>query len=113
MLGHYSNTPSSLVYQPVCSFSNNNKNDNQDSGKFREDSGKFESDDEGEGKDEFESERRFSNFVLFSGSLALVILLMASNVQQMKRQKERKASDNEVSKSSTTYTGKADIGGPW
>jgi hypothetical protein len=40
----------------------------------------YESDGE-EGKREFESDKRFSNFVLFGGALAMVILLMASNVQ--------------------------------
>ena len=41
------------------------------------DDGKFQSDDEGQ---DFESDRRFSNFVLFAGSLTLGCLLMASNV---------------------------------
>ena len=41
----------------------------------------YESDGE-EGKKEFESDRKFSNFVLFGGALAMIILLMGSNVQQ-------------------------------
>ena len=41
----------------------------------------YESDGE-EGKKEFESDRKFSNFILFGGALAMVILLMGSNVQQ-------------------------------
>jgi hypothetical protein len=44
-----------------------------------------------EGKKEFESDKRFSNFVLFGGALAMVTLLMASNVQQAKREREKKA----------------------
>lgn len=41
----------------------------------------YESDGE-EGKKEFESDRKFSNFVLFGGALAMIILMMGSNVQQ-------------------------------
>ena len=40
-------------------------------------SDKYVSDDE---KDDFESDRRFSNFVLFAGTLALGAILMVSNV---------------------------------
>ena len=42
---------------------------------------------------EFESDRRFSNFILFTGCLVLGGILMASNVMQMKRQKDREANE--------------------
>ena len=61
----------------------------------------------------FDSDRRFSNFILFAGILSLGALLMASNVQQMKRQRDREANEKQQLATSTTYTGKADIGGPW
>lgn len=38
---------------------------------------KYVSDEE---KDDFDSDRRFSNFILFAGTLALAALLMFSNV---------------------------------
>lgn len=43
----------------------------------------------------------------------MVSLLMASNVKQSKREREKKAQSEAGQKSTTTYTGKADIGGPW
>ena len=43
----------------------------------------------------------------------MVILLMASNVRQQKRQREKKQNSEAGQRSATTYTGKADIGGPW
>jgi hypothetical protein len=46
-------------------------------GPDQKDDGKFASDDEGA---DFESDRRFSNFVLFAGALTMSCLLMASNV---------------------------------
>ena len=45
--------------------------------------------------------------------MALGSLLMASNVMQLKRQKDREANEKAQLQTSTTYTGKADIGGPW
>ena len=45
---------------------------------------KYVSEDE---RDEFESDRRFSNFVLFSGTLALGVLFMMSSVMANKRKK--------------------------
>lgn len=38
---------------------------------------------------------------------------MASNVAQLKKQKDREANEKAQLKTATTYTGKADIGGPW
>ena len=43
----------------------------------------------------------------------MVILLMVSNVKQAKRERERQQKADLGQKSSTTYTGKADIGGDW
>eukprot|EP00343_Euplotes_focardii_P011023 CAMPEP_0205827902 /NCGR_PEP_ID=MMETSP0206-20130828/33452_1 /ASSEMBLY_ACC=CAM_ASM_000279 /TAXON_ID=36767 /ORGANISM="Euplotes focardii, Strain TN1" /LENGTH=339 /DNA_ID=CAMNT_0053129221 /DNA_START=16 /DNA_END=1032 /DNA_ORIENTATION=- len=57
----------------------------------------------------FSSDRKFSNFILFSGGLALIIIYMYSNVQSIKKKREQKIQN--VGKAS--YTGKADIGGPW
>lgn len=79
---------------------------------FEKEGDGYESEGE-EGKKEFESDKRFSNFVLFGGALAMVILLMASNVQQSKRERERQQKLETGQRSTTTYTGKADIGGPW
>ena len=50
---------------------------------------------------------------MFSGTLALGCLLMASNVMQNQRQQAKEQSQKDNQKSKTTYTGKADIGGPW
>ena len=50
-------------------------------GSKNEDDG-YVSDDENR---DFESDRRFSNFVLFAGCLALGAILMASNVKSQKR----------------------------
>lgn len=38
---------------------------------------------------------------------------MASNVNHLKKQKVKDASEKQQLQTSTTYTGKADIGGPW
>jgi len=35
--------------------------------------------------DKFESDRRFSNFVLFGGALSLAMIFMASSVMQQQR----------------------------
>ena len=61
----------------------------------------------------FDSDRRFSNFILFTGAFALAILFMVSNVLHIKKEREAKANATQPAKQSTTYTGKADIGGPW
>jgi len=66
-----------------------------------------------DGKKQFESDKRFSNFVLFGGALAMITLLMTSNVKQSKRERERQQKAQSGQKSTTTYTGKADIGGDW
>jgi cytochrome oxidase Cu insertion factor (SCO1/SenC/PrrC family) len=42
-----------------------------------DDGGKYQSDDENQ---EFDSDRRFSNFMLFSGTIALACAMMASSV---------------------------------
>jgi len=62
---------------------------------------------------EFASDRRFSNYVMFLGSFSMVVIFMVSNVIQLKRSKENKKKQLEPTKSTTKYTGKADIGGPW
>lgn len=36
----------------------------------------------------FESDRRFSNFIMFLGSFSMVIIFAISNVVHLKRQKE-------------------------
>lgn len=43
----------------------------------------------------------------------MIILLMASNVQQTKRENNKKQKNELGERSATTYTGKADIGGSW
>jgi len=45
--------------------------------------GGYVSDDDDQ---QFESDRRFSNFILFTGAFALGVLFMASNVMQMRKQ---------------------------
>ena len=62
---------------------------------------------------QFESDRRFSNFMIFLGSFSMVVIFGISNVLMLKRQKENKAKQLEPQKSTTKYTGKADIGGNW
>ena len=62
---------------------------------------------------DFDSDRRFSNFILGCAMLALGGILMATNVMHLKRQKERETNEKAQLATSTTYTGKADIGGPW
>lgn len=62
----------------------------------------------------FESDKKFSNFILFTGAFALAILFMVSNVLHLKKEREAKSQAAQGgSKQQTTYTGKADIGGPW
>jgi cytochrome oxidase Cu insertion factor (SCO1/SenC/PrrC family) len=57
---------------------------------------------------------------LFAGSFALIVLFMASNVIHLKKERDAKSQASAATNSSgnqqkqkTTYTGKADIGGPW
>ena len=38
----------------------------------------------------FDSDRRFSNFILFTGAFALAILFMASSVMHLKKEKDAK-----------------------
>lgn len=57
----------------------------------------------------FQSDRKFSNFVLFTGAFALFVLYMYSNVMGVVKKREQKIQN--VGKAS--YTGKADIGGDW
>lgn len=57
----------------------------------------------------FQSDRKFSNFVLFTGALVLIVIYIYSNVMSIKKKREQKIQN--VGKAS--YTGKADIGGPW
>jgi hypothetical protein len=49
--------------------------------------GGYTTDEEGAS---FDSDRRFSNFILFTGSFALVILFLESNVMHLKKEKEAK-----------------------
>ena len=39
----------------------------------------------------FDSDRRFSNFILFTGAFALAILFMVSNVLHIKKEREAKS----------------------
>ena len=39
----------------------------------------------------FESDRRFSNYILFAGSFALVVLFMVSNVLHLKKERDAKS----------------------
>ena len=36
----------------------------------------------------FESDRRFSNYIMFLGSFSMVVIFMVANVIQLKKQKE-------------------------
>lgn len=62
-----------------------------------------------EDQSSFESDRKFSNFILFTGSFALILIYMYSNLKTVKKKRDEK--DQNISKAK--YTGKADIGGPW
>lgn len=64
--------------QSIRHFSNDGGKGNGD---FDNDTG-YVSDEDGK---EHESDRRFSNFILFAGCLGLGGILMASNVMQLKR----------------------------
>jgi hypothetical protein len=44
------------------------------------DMGQYVSEDEGD--DKFDSDRRFSNYILFAGGLSLFLIFMASNVMK-------------------------------
>ena len=39
----------------------------------------------------FESDKKFSNFILFTGAFALAILFMVSNVLHLKKERDAKA----------------------
>lgn len=57
-------------------------------GGARKDSGAgYTTDEDGSS---FESDKRFSNFILFAGALALAIIFMASNVMHLKKEREAK-----------------------
>ena len=58
---------------------------NKKQGDSKSEEGGFTSDEEGQS---FDSDRKFSNFVLFTGVLALGILFMVSNVLQVKKQRD-------------------------
>ena len=74
-----------LTQAPVRSFSNR-----PPGGGGGGDQDGYVSDEE---SGDFDSDRRFSNFVLFAGILSLAGILAASNVMQVKRQKDREASE--------------------
>lgn len=57
----------------------------------------------------FQSDRKFSNFILFTGAFALFVIYMYSSVMDVKRKREKKTQNVGKSK----YVGKAQIGGPW
>ena len=57
----------------------------------------------------FDSDRKFSNFILFTGAFALIIIYMYSTVTDVQRKREQKSQNVGKAK----YTGKANIGGPW
>lgn len=57
----------------------------------------------------FQSDRKFSNFILFTGAFALLVIYVYSNVMSIKKKREQKIQN--VGKA--RYTGKAEIGGPW
>lgn len=57
----------------------------------------------------FQSDRKFSNFILFTGAFTLLVIYFYSNVMEVKKKREQKIQN--VGKAS--YTGKADIGGDW
>ena len=50
---------------------------------------------------------------MFLGSFAMVVIFAISNVVHLKRQKDNEKKSIERTKSTTKYTGKADIGGDW
>lgn len=52
-----------------------------------EDQGGYTTDEDGAS---FDSDRRFSNFILFTGAFTLAMLFMASNVMHMKKEREAK-----------------------
>ena len=81
-------------------------------GDGEKDEGMYVSDDES--ADKFDSDRRFSNFVLFAGSLSLFMIFMASSVKQSQKSKKTDVEkQKELANKGTTYSGKANIGGPW
>ena len=51
--------------------------------------------------------------MLFAGALSLGAIFMASSVMQERRKQAKVEQQKESTKSKTTYSGKADIGGPW
>jgi hypothetical protein len=53
-----------------------------------EDKGGYTTEEEGAS---FESDKKFSNFVLFTGAFALAILFMVSNVLHLKKEREAKS----------------------
>ena len=52
-----------------------------------DDKGGYTTEEEGAS---FESDKRFSNFVLFTGAFALAILFMVSNVLHLKKERDAK-----------------------
>jgi protein SCO1 len=50
---------------------------------------------------------------MFLASISMVLIFIAANVIHQRKHQEAKDKKLEVQKSSTKYTGKANIGGPW
>lgn len=67
-----------------------------------------------EGKKVFESDRRFSNYMMFIGSFSMILIFMMANAMQLKKKEDQKKQKvAEATTSTTKYVGKADIGGNW
>ena len=54
----------------------------------QQDQGGYTTEEEGAS---FESDRKFSNFILFSGAFALAVLFMVSNVMHLKKERDAKS----------------------
>lgn len=70
----------------------------QGGGQFRneQDTGGYTTEEEGAS---FESDKKFSNFILFTGAFTLAILFMVSNVMHLKKEREAKAKATQPQKS--------------
>lgn len=80
-------------------------NDSNKQGEGQDNSGYFSDEDNAS----FQSDRKFSNFILFTGAFSLFVMYMYSNVMGVVKKREQKIQNVGTAK----YTGKADIGGDW